>query len=85
MSGPDNTSLSCQQFVELVTDYFEGALSPVERARFEAHLGVCPGCRVYLGQLQQTIRLFGALTEENIPDDAKDHLLRAFRDWQRGS
>jgi predicted anti-sigma-YlaC factor YlaD len=84
MSRPDNTSLSCQQFVELVTDYFEGALSPVERARFEAHLGVCSGCRVYLDQLRQTIRLFGALTEENIPDDAKDHLLRAFRDWQRG-
>ena len=30
--------LTCQQLVELVTDYLEGALSAPERARFEAHL-----------------------------------------------
>ena len=28
----------CQQAVELVTDYLEGALSRADRRRFEAHL-----------------------------------------------
>ena len=85
MADPDGITLSCQQLVELVTDYFEGALSPAERARFEAHLGVCSGCRGYLDQLQRTMRLLGTLTEENIPGDARDHLLRGFRDWKRES
>ena len=30
--------LTCQELVELVTDYLEGALPAAERARFEAHL-----------------------------------------------
>jgi anti-sigma factor RsiW len=30
--------LSCQELVELVTDYLDGALAPVQRARFEAHV-----------------------------------------------
>ena len=85
MADPDGIALSCQQLVELVTDYFEGALSPAERARFEAHLGVCSGCRGYLDQLQRTMRLLGTLTEENISGDARDHLLRVFRDWKRES
>ena len=28
----------CRQAVELVTDYLEGTLSPVQRRRFEAHV-----------------------------------------------
>ena len=30
--------LVCQQVVELVTDYLEGALSEADRRRFERHL-----------------------------------------------
>ncbi|HEX5439753.1 MAG TPA: zf-HC2 domain-containing protein [Ktedonobacterales bacterium] len=83
MTSHDDASLSCQELVELITDYFEGAISPEERARFEAHLGGCAGCQGYLNQLQRTIRLLGTLTEENIPDDARDYLLGVFRDWKR--
>ena len=85
MANPNDASLSCQELVELVTDYFEGAISPADRARFEAHLGGCYGCRGYLDQLQRTMRLLGTLTEENIPGDARDHLLHVFRDWKRES
>lgn len=85
MTSHDDASLSCQELVELVTDYFEGAISPADRARFEAHLGGCHGCQGYLDQLRRTIRLLGTLTEENIPGDARDHLLHVFRDWKRES
>ncbi|MBV9195699.1 MAG: zf-HC2 domain-containing protein, partial [Solirubrobacterales bacterium] len=30
--------LRCREFVELVTDYLEGALPAAQRDRFEAHL-----------------------------------------------
>jgi anti-sigma factor RsiW len=34
----------CRESVELVTDYLEDALSPVQRRRFEEHLASCPDC-----------------------------------------
>ena len=51
--------LSCQELVELVTDYLEGALPPAERARFDAHIALCDGCRAYLEQIRATIALSG--------------------------
>jgi anti-sigma factor RsiW len=74
--------LTCREFVELVTDYLEGALPPEDRKRFEDHLGLCDGCNIYLEQMRQTIRLMGKVTEESIPLEAQEQLLAAFRQWK---
>jgi anti-sigma factor RsiW len=74
--------LTCQQLVEIVTDYLEGAMSPEERVRFETHLVFCDGCAIYVDQMQETIRAAGALREEEIPDEAREALLAAFRGWK---
>ena len=58
--------LSCQELVELVTDYLEDRLPPAERERFEGHLALCPGCDTYVEQMRETIRLTGELTEQAI-------------------
>ena len=68
----DDTDLTCQELVELVTDYLEGSLSAAQRARFEEHLAKCAGCRNYLAQMRQTIKLAGKLTEESIAPQARD-------------
>jgi anti-sigma factor RsiW len=75
--------LPCQELVELVTNYLEDRLPATERARFEAHLAICSGCRIYLEQLRQTITSLGRLSEESIDSEAKSRLLMAFRDWRR--
>ena len=77
------TDLTCQELVELVTDYLEGALSAQERARFEEHLAMCTGCRNYLAQMRQTIGSLGRLSEEAIPPQARDDLLGVFRNWKK--
>ena len=74
--------MTCQQFVELVTDYLEGSLSPEDRARFEAHLAICDGCEIYLEQIEETIRLTGKLSEEQLASEAREKLLNIFRDWK---
>ena len=74
-------ALSCRELVELVTDYLEGALSWRERRRFERHIAGCDGCRAYLEQMRQTLRVLGRLDEETISPEARDALLHAFRDW----
>jgi anti-sigma factor RsiW len=74
--------LSCQELVELVTDYLEGALPPDEHARFEAHAERCQGCGVYLEQMRVTIDLLGHLPAAALPDGAEQELLEAFRGWR---
>jgi anti-sigma factor RsiW len=76
------TEMNCRTLVELVTDYLEGALPDDERARVEAHLAGCNGCTTYLEQMRTTIRLTGMLAEEQIPADAREALLGAFREWR---
>ncbi|MFL5618022.1 MAG: anti-sigma factor family protein [Gemmatimonadaceae bacterium] len=71
--------LTCKEFVELVTDYLEGALPKVERRRFEEHLSSCPYCITYLDQMRQTIRALGRLPEETVSSEAMNTLLDAFR------
>lgn len=85
MSDPTRVpgDLTCRELVELVTDHLEGTLAPAERERFELHLAVCPGCAAHLRRLRDTLRGARRLSEDSLPDDAREDLLRAFRAWKR--
>ena len=74
--------LSCQELVELVTDYLEGALPEAERNSFEHHIEGCTGCREYVSQMRETIALTGRLTPADLSPEAEAALLAAFRDWK---
>lgn len=75
--------MPCRELVELITDYLENRLSPIDRGRFEAHLAECEACRTYLDQFRQTIRVLGRLPEESLSPEARDALLDSFRGWSR--
>ena len=75
--------LTCQELVELVTEYLEGALSEHDRDRFEAHLMTCPSCQAHLTQVRETIRILGYVSEEALSERAERDLLEAFRGWKR--
>jgi predicted anti-sigma-YlaC factor YlaD len=47
--------VTCRQFVELVTDYFEGALTQRTLSQVEEHLVMCDWCVTYAEQMQATI------------------------------
>jgi anti-sigma factor RsiW len=72
--------MTCQELVELVTDYLEGALPPEDVARFEAHLAACPGCETYLDQVRSTIAVTHA-SGNAVEPAAVSPLLDAFREW----
>ena len=74
--------MTCREFVELVTEYLEGALSLEDRTRFEHHLVFCSGCRAYLEQMRQVVRSAGALREESLDPAQREELTRLFRDWK---
>jgi anti-sigma factor RsiW len=74
--------LVCQQAVELVTDYLEGALSKRDRRRLEAHLRSCPNCSAYLEQIRTTIELTGAIEPDDLTPEAQDDLKELYRRWR---
>ena len=80
----DVEQLSCQELVELVTDYLEGALSAEDAARFDDHISRCGACAIYVEQIRQTIALTGRITPACLLPEAERELLDAFRGWRSG-
>ena len=74
---------SCQEFVELVTEYLERALPADLRARCDAHREECIHCDAYLGQMRHTIGALGMLIQESTSPAAQGELVAAFRAWKR--
>ena len=77
-----STYLTCEELVELVTEYLETALSPAVRMRFEEHMMTCPSCQAHLDQMKQTIETVGRLSTDALSAEAERDLLDAFRDWK---
>ena len=75
----DGTLISCQEVVEVVTDYLEGRMSPEDVAIFEAHLELCDGCKWYVEQMRITIATVGRIDEADVPDEMRKTLMDAFR------
>jgi anti-sigma factor RsiW len=73
--------LRCQELVELITDYLEGALPAADVRRFDVHLAECDGCTSYLEQMRETIDALGHIPAESLSPEASEQLLWAFRDW----
>jgi len=76
------TEMTCQELVELITEYLDGTLPDSERSRFDAHVRTCSGCEAYIDQMRMTIRLLGKLSEESISAEAQRDLLATFRTWK---
>ncbi|MGS2805851.1 anti-sigma factor family protein [Nocardia sp. MW-W600-9] len=77
--------MDCDEFVELVTGFLDGALDSATESRFLAHLAECDGCEVYLDQIRRTTRDLGTLAPEQLSGAARSTLLAAFRDWHRSA
>jgi anti-sigma factor RsiW len=75
--------LTCQEIVELVTEYLEGTMDEPLRAAFRAHLAKCDGCSHYLEQIEATIRIAGTLEPAALSPEFQRGLLQAFRDFER--
>ncbi|WP_372789213.1 anti-sigma factor [Paraconexibacter sp.] len=77
----EDEEIACREFVEVITDYLEGALSDGEARALEEHLQTCPGCETYLAQMRETIARMGSLPREELSDATRGVLRDAFRSW----
>lgn len=74
--------LVCQQIVEMVTDYLEGALPGRQRRGFEAHLAGCEHCAEYLEQMRMTILLSGRLRTSDLTPAMREEFSALFASWR---
>jgi anti-sigma factor RsiW len=72
----------CQEMVELITDYLEGALTRSQTRRFEAHIAGCEHCSEYLEQMRVTIRLTGKLRDEDLSPEMREEFSSLYRSWR---
>ena len=87
MTATAGDEMVCIELVELVTDYFEGALSEGDGRRFEEHIAACGPCTRYVEQLRVMIELTGRLDERDLELEPglRGALLEAFRGWRTPS
>jgi putative zinc finger protein len=78
MSEPAN-HITCQQLVELVSDYLERALETADAELFEQHLVYCAGCEHYLEEMRKTIVVGGRLRDDGVPAETLERLVAEFR------
>jgi anti-sigma factor RsiW len=74
--------MTCQEFVELVTEYLEGALTEERRAELHVHMDECGGCNRYLQQMRDTIAALSSLPPENGFLESREAALEVFRRLQ---
>ena len=74
--------IPCQQVVELISDYLEGALPLGDRRRLEHHLAGCPHCTAYLAQMRETLRLTGRLVPEDLSPEMQGEFSDVYRRWR---
>jgi anti-sigma factor RsiW len=79
----------CREAIGFLTDYLAGDLPTDVRQAFEIHLDRCPNCRVFLLQLQETIRAgqlaVTASEEADRQGEIPEGLVRAIMSTVRGT
>ena len=65
-----------------MTAYLEGQLSTGDRAAFEEHMRLCPGCDIYLDQFRTTVQTVAGIDQADLDPGFRERLFTAFRDWR---
>lgn len=74
-------SVVCRQLVEMVTDYLDGDLDPIEREAVEAHLSGCGDCAGYVRQVRRMLELTaGPGRRDDVPVELLDSLTARYRE-----
>jgi anti-sigma factor RsiW len=71
--------MTCQQFVEIVTDLLEQQLDDARRLWTEEHLAGCDACRNYLEQMRQTIAALRNLGDSTLDPEQRERILATMR------
>jgi len=75
--------ISCVEFEDFISSYFEGSLPRAQLRIFELHLKICKECREYLRAYEETIAVGKIVFNDPdapLPDDVPEDLVKAILD-----
>ena len=67
----------CDEFIELISASLDGALSPVQQEKLDAHLAQCPECRALLEELTSLHTAFSDLPPVAFPENLHERIMKA--------
>lgn len=67
----------CDEYLELISAAVDGALSPADQEKLNAHLAACPGCRALLADLTAIHEGLSALPNAEPPAGLHDRIMSA--------
>lgn len=67
----------CDEYLELISAAVDGALSPVESKKLEAHLALCPECRALYEDLLALHAALSDLSPAEVPEGLTDRIMAA--------
>jgi anti-sigma factor RsiW len=78
LSGKHN-SATCRELLGQISDYVDGELEETLCAELEAHLAVCPDCRVMVDTVRRTIVLYRSQSPADLPAEVQARLYRVLK------
>ena len=72
--------MNCREMTDFLMAYVDEELAPDQHAAFEAHMGECPPCVLYLDSYREAVRLgkeVCARDDSPLPDDVPEVLIQA--------
>ncbi len=69
--------ITCQSFLDDLSEYIDDDITPELRVTFEAHLAKCPNCWIVFDETQRTVEIFQRYDCHPMPSDVKDRLLES--------
>ena len=67
------------EYVELISAAIDGALSPADQAKLEAHLTTCPDCKALYDDLSRIHQTLRALPTVAVPEGLSDRIIAAVK------
>ncbi len=75
--------MTCEELLQAMNEYVDGALEPTMCADFAKHLAGCNPCQVVVDNIRKTITLYKAGEPYPLPPEFQEHLKQMLRQrWQ---
>ncbi|MBI4762215.1 MAG: anti-sigma factor family protein [Chloroflexota bacterium] len=73
----EHTHTTCEELLDSLSAYIDGALAPELCRELEKHLAECNNCRVVLNTTKRTIDLVQTpLEKPDLPEDVRERLFK---------
>ena len=69
-------TITCQSFLDDLSNYIDGDVADEIRVTFEAHLAKCPNCWVVFDETRRTVEIVQRFDCHPMPGDVKDRLMQ---------